>query len=158
MKTDQCNFCGRSFRSRRGKLYCSDQCRWRGWAKSVKNLEDSEKIILCIYCGMPADSIDHIPPKCIRPFILEDEYMKKRHPFIEVDACRECNSALGAKLPWDISGRKLKIKEYLKKKYRHFLKIADWSEEELKDMDRILKDEIRIGLFIKKITKKRLQW
>jgi hypothetical protein len=40
---------------------------------------------LCIYCGKPADTVDHIPPKALVP-------APARNNIITVPACRACNN------------------------------------------------------------------
>ena len=47
----------------------------------------------CFYCGEPASTIDHVPPKSIR-FTLIGLGAQTIYPFYELDCCRECNSAL----------------------------------------------------------------
>ncbi len=43
---------------------------------------------ICIYCGAPADTRDHVPPKCL----FSPPYPGK---MITVPACRECNESFG---------------------------------------------------------------
>ncbi|MBO0698344.1 MAG: hypothetical protein J2P46_08125 [Zavarzinella sp.] len=40
---------------------------------------------LCVYCGSPADTVDHVPPKAIVP-------EPARNSIITVPACRACNN------------------------------------------------------------------
>jgi len=56
---------------------------------------------ICIYCEMPGDSRDHVPPKCL---------VNGEHDKWIVRACRSCNNKLGRKPIYTIEDRR----EYLK--------------------------------------------
>ena len=45
-----------------------------------------KKISLCIYCGEPATTRDHVPPKCLVP-------EENRENLITVPACKKCNQS-----------------------------------------------------------------
>lgn len=110
----------------------------------------------CVYCGMPADSIDHIPPRAYREFIAA-QGLQKRYPFIEVIACRECNSALGARALWTVAARKKRIAQYLRRKYAKYLAIPDWTPAEAEEMGTgMLGTYIRHGLIVRDVTRERI--
>lgn len=71
-----------------------------------KSSESDVKV--CIYCGMSADSIDHVPPRHLRAQLAEIELLALGTK--EVDACRECNSALGRRPLLTITERRRYIK------------------------------------------------
>lgn len=111
----------------------------------------------CTYCGMPADSIDHIPPRAYREFIAA-QGLQARYPFIEVMSCRECNSALGARALWTVPLRKQRIVAYLKRKYAKYLAIPDWTPAEAEEMgDGVLGSYIREGLIVRDVTRDRIK-
>jgi hypothetical protein len=153
MKSGSCALCGKLFKSRPNKRYCSDRCRFQAWMRGKE-----EPAPPCHYCGMPADTVDHVPPRSVRSIILQEG--ATRWPFVEVDACHECNSLLGAQPPWTVSGRKDEIKKKLQRKYRRYLKIPRWTDEELAEYDKksTLGSFIHEGVMIKRITEDRLKW
>jgi len=57
----------------------------------------------CVYCGKPATTRDHIPPRAGKLRALQIGLARRR--WVTVPACRKCNEALG-KLPlWTIAAR-----------------------------------------------------
>jgi hypothetical protein len=107
---------------------------------------------------MPAEGTDHVPPTSVRPIILAEG--STRWPFVEVDCCNECNSLLGAHMPWTVNGRKELIKQKLRRKYRKYLAIPDWSAEELAEHPPrgLLGTFIHEGIMVKLATLARLKW
>lgn len=149
MKTRECDFCAKQFKlTRRDKRFCSDICRWRAW-NEAKEIE-----IPCHYCGVPADTTDHVPPRAYR-----DAAKKLGYALVEVDACRECNTALGARRLWTLPERKRFIKKWLAKKYARYLKDSPkWDDNEIDELNGWLKDYFRAGIVIGEITRRRLKW
>lgn len=154
VKSGSCALCGRMFPLRPNKRYCSDRCRFKAWASGKTDPE----IPPCHYCGMPADTVDHVPPRSVRPIILQQA--ATRWPFLEVPACHECNCLLGNREPWTIVARKKVIKEKLKRRYRRYLKIPDWTPQELEANPPrgLLGSYIHEGVMIKAVTLARLKW
>ena len=148
-----CANCQRNFTFRSSKRFCSDRCRYQAW---ISGRLDDGTIPACVYCGMPAESIDHIPPQSVRPY-LRDQGIT-RWPFIEADSCRECNCALGARALWTIRERKEWIKGHLRRKYRAVLATPDWADGELKELGPNLSTVVLQGHVIKYAVKKRLEW
>ena len=153
MKTSQCAYCANPFRARGHKRFCSDRCRFRGWADGL-----TQEAIPCIYCGVPAETIDHIPPRAYREQV-RIAGLSARYPEIEVDACRECNCLLGARALWTVAVRKQFIKRSLRRRYRKYLLIPDWSKDDLIEYQGArLTVYIETGMIIRDITKKRIAW
>ena len=103
----------------------------------------------CLYCGQPAESDDHFPPVVFTGpaglgFLLP--------------SCNECNGIVGAKHPTDLWSRCDLAKASIRKKYRHFLLVPEWSDDEIKEMG----PSFRKGLSAWKKTheqvKKRIAW
>lgn len=145
MKQANCEFCQTLFR------YRSDLCRFRSWKTSAA-------VHVCVYCGVPADTIDHVPPSSVRATLLQAGVTRWR--FVEVDACHECNSLLRADLPWTVTERKRKIKDELKRRYATYLRIPSWSDREIGEHTStgLLGSHIREGLFIRDVILQRLEW
>lgn len=147
MKINLCCHCGKKFKPRTGKRYCSDKCRFEAWKVTAAP---------CFYCGCPAASIDHVPPRSVRPTLIE--FQVTRWPFVEVEACHECNCYLGAQPPWTLPERKAKVKEHLKRKYGKYLRMPNWTEHEISEMGRGIFDLINESQILKELIKKRLGW
>jgi hypothetical protein len=108
---------------------------------------------------MPADTIDHIPPRAVRATILS-QGLGARFPFLEVNACRECNGLLSNLTLWTTAVRKVHIKKRLRQRYAKYLRMPAWTDSELAEYDRrsTLGSHIWRGVIIKSITKQRLAW
>lgn len=119
--------------------------------------DDSEdQLTACIYCGVPADSIDHIPPRHMRDQLLGVGLVAMHER--EVSSCRECNSALGARPLITITERRDYIKEYLRRRYKSVLRIKDWREDDLALFGDDLRKMILRGIALKQLTRERIAW
>jgi len=121
-----CEFCQKPVRGRKDKRFCSDKCRFDGWARRGD-------VLPCTYCGLPGQGIDHIPPQSIRPILLELGF-GFRYPFLEVPSCHECNELLGTRAIWQLPSRKRFIKATLRRRYKKLLAMPEWSLEEIKEL------------------------
>lgn len=111
----------------------------------------------CTYCGMSADTIDHVPPQVARPFLLS-QGLHLKYPFVEVRCCRECNSLLGAQAYWTVADRKRYIKKRLRRRYRDYLRMPEWKDSELQELGRGLHDMVLQSQVMQDLIKKRLGW
>ena len=87
---------------------------------------------LCIYCGQPADTVDHVPP-----LNRIDDYESLgllQEQYILAPACRSCNSIANDKLEDGILQRIEVVKDRLAKNLRKYLKRVEWDEEELEEL------------------------
>ena len=152
MKETLCLSCGKAFQEKRAgrKRFCSDSCRALSWRQGIIATP-------CYYCGCPAGTIDHIPPKSIRPF-LTDEHLDKKYPFIEVDACHECNNLLGVRTIWTPIKRKRFIKLALRLRYKKFLRQPEWPQEELNTLGVTLRSYVERMIIARKVLLQRLTW
>lgn len=110
----------------------------------------------CEYCGNVADTIDHVPPQCIRPTLINLK-LTNRFPFFEVKACRECNSLLGKRMLWTFRQRKKFIRRALRLKYKEVLALPDWSDSEIKQLNGNLKDFVIKRAVLKEFVRARLR-
>lgn len=147
MRLRNCRHCGKSSKQAKRGGYCSDVCRYKAWMETAEP---------CIYCGMPANSVDHVPPTSVRPILVGMGV--QRWDFVEVSACGECNSAIGAKALWTVRERKAWVKQFLKRKYRRVLSLPDWTGEEIEELGRGLQDHVKATSALKKLTQGRLGW
>jgi hypothetical protein len=109
----------------------------------------------CFYCGQPAATIDHVPPRSVRRLMRSDPKAFGKYSFHEVDCCTECNCLLGKKF-WTLVERKAYIAKTLPRRYAYFLKFPDWSDEEIKGHP--FERDIKLSLEIRRITKLRMKW
>lgn len=99
----------------------------------------------CTYCGMPADTVDHIIP-------IAYNYTKRRRHSAgnsgeRVPCCRECNNLLGAKALFSIRERAQEVAECLDRRYSKELNAPAWSEDELIDLGATLRRQITARQF-----------
>ncbi len=85
----------------------------------------------CVYCGARANTVDHIPPVSL-VFALELNTFKR---LLKVRACKECNSALGAKALFTLESRREFIHERLKKKLDKYKGVLTAEEMETLGLD-----------------------
>lgn len=111
----------------------------------------------CVYCGLVGDTIDHVPPRSVRLTLL-NLGLAARYPFIQVRACRECNSALGARPLWTVRQRRAWLKRWLRRRYRRHLHLPDWSAHELTQLSPSLRGEVLRGLALRDLIRQRLAW
>lgn len=115
----------------------------------------------CYYCGLPATTKDHAIPRCLLSTLADDpdalrHLMSNRRE--TVPACRECNCLLGPSVQDTLEERKHFLKERLRRRYRRYLGIRNWSEEDLAEMGGTLRGFIRYGLRKKALVLGRLRW
>lgn len=106
---------------------------------------------VCIYCGRPGYTQDHLLPR-------RWSGDAKRHFVVIVPACGMCNSLLGDTLTWSITERRELCRARMRRKYRKYLRIPDWTEEEIAEFDRGMRDFIRDGLMKKREAERVLSW
>lgn len=85
----------------------------------------------CTYCGVPADSIDHIPPQCMRNTLKDlGDYIGV---WKEVPACLWCNSTLGSLALLTITDRRDYIKKVIRRKFKKLLASPVWSDADIEE-------------------------
>lgn len=116
---------------------------------------------VCTYCGTVADSVDHVVPQHLleRAGELELDLSKvMRMRSWQVPACRECNSFLGGKLFATLKERRESAHKSIRRKYASYLRVPNWSDEELSEMGPRASDEIRAALVVRNWIRGRLAW
>ena len=145
-----CLCCGTVFTPTRSwHAFCSSTCR----SSSHQAAKTAEWT--CTYCGLIGETTDHVPPQSARPTLIALG-LAPRYPFVEVRCCHECNCALGRRPLWTVAQRKAYIKGYLKRRYRKYLAIPDWTDDDLKELSLDLQDFTRHGLAVRALTRHRL--
>lgn len=111
----------------------------------------------CTYCGQVSDTLDHVPPLNM-VYIKAEVGLECEGPFVKVPACSECNMLLGKVHKVSIKERRAHIKDAIKKKYKRFLKIPNWDEDELEDVDPAFARDIRASVHFANHVRARLRW
>lgn len=117
--------------------------------------------LICTYCGVPADSEDHVVPRHLlaRAGELEmDLSQVMRMQTWVVPACRECNSIIGGQLFATIKERRECAHKGIRKKYASYLRVPNWSEEDLEEMGPDAQREIIAAIKVRDWVKTRLRW
>lgn len=133
------------------QVFCSEKCRKEA-SRQTRSVEYS-----CVYCGLLADSVDHVPPRSVRQTLV-DLGIAGRYPFVEVRCCRQCNSALGDRSLWTVLQRKAWIKKWLRRHYQKYLNIPDWTELELARLGADLRQHTEHGLAVRALIRYRLAY
>jgi len=110
----------------------------------------------CTYCGIPAETLDHIPP--ISAVYFLSERAKEDFNFYKVPSCSECNSALNNTSLLSVAERHSYIRKFLKKKYKRGLRIPYWDEDELKELHSTMREEIKKANEQASWCKERITW
>jgi hypothetical protein len=107
---------------------------------------------LCIYCGMPGYTRDHL-----LPVTMTGEAQRK---FVAVvPACGECNSGIGDRVGHRITERREEAHRVIEKKHRKTLEIGKrWTASELAELGPNLRTHIERALVQREILLRRLAW
>jgi|GEM_PF-3254422 len=95
----------------------------------------------CYCCGVVSDCFDHVPPLHYVSRLPEDEinqYKLRKYPI-----CNECNSILNGLIIIDKKNRIKFVIDKLKKKYKKFLSMPDWSIEELEELEPKMREHVQ---------------
>ena len=120
-------------------------------------MDDSIELTACYYCGMVADSTDHVPPLTVRNRLAAAGLMD-RYPFRTVPCCRECNSALGPRAPFSLMERKRWVKAWIRRRYAKYLKIPPWEDNEIGHLGPVLQGYVLAGIERQRVVLERLRW
>jgi len=111
---------------------------------------------ICFYCGVAADTIDHIPPKHIAN--NADAIGVDRDMFFTVPCCKECNSTLGGRPLLRLEDRKDFIYKTYTTKYSKVINIPSFSDVELEEFHGSLLDDLKRTIKLKSVIEYRLLW
>jgi len=106
---------------------------------------------VCAYCGLAAESVDHIPPVKHMDWFLPDERYC-------VPACKECNGGLGDRFLLTFTERLEFIKVWLRLRYARELKTVVRSPEELKEYGPTLRKKLEKAGLRKTVLQDRLEY
>jgi len=118
----------------------------------------------CYYCGLPAESTDHVVPQSmlddwIRLGDLEDyDLATGRGRRLTVPSCQQCNSMLGGKYDPTLGDRKMRVKVRLRKKYERVLATPDWTPEQLATLGPRLRGHVERAIRMRDLVRRRIAW
>lgn len=118
----------------------------------------------CHYCGLLADTVDHVIPQSILANIHNGgdtaltALVSDRRRRLVVPCCRECNGLAGAVLDRSLADRTARVRARLARRYRKALSMPDWSHAELAALGDGMHALIRAGLEERDTTRRRLAW
>ena len=117
----------------------------------------------CYYCGLPATTKDHVLPQMIReqlrdlgPQVLAE--LTAAFRVETVDACRECNSLLGAHYDRTLGIRKARLKDALRRRFRRLLAMPEWGLDELKTLQGALQQQVESYVVMRQVVRSRIEW
>jgi hypothetical protein len=110
----------------------------------------------CIYCGQQATGYDHVPPLAYVAALADTDALDV--PLHKYPACPECNSFLGSTLILTLKARRAYVRGKIEGKYRSFLQMPRWDEEELNELDPDFAEHIRRASKFAEHIKKRLSF
>jgi len=111
---------------------------------------------LCVYCGDPADTIDHVPP-----ISRVDDYralFRGRETFLLVKCCKPCNTMLANELQADIFERIDAVKYRLKRKIRRDDYALQWSQDEIAQLGKNLRSKVVSSMKKIESTQRRIDY
>lgn len=107
---------------------------------------------VCIYCGMPGTTRDHLIPRAWTGDGGQRNYVAT------VPACPECNGFIGADCGFSVSERRAKAHKRIERRYRGVMRTADYDRHELAEFGLSLRSHIQRAMQEKATTIGRLAW
>lgn len=110
----------------------------------------------CVYCGMESSGWDHVPALSYvaQTWGLDGFNYRPR----KVPSCGECNALLGVCGERAIQRRRHILKQRLRKKYAHVVRMPKWDEDEMIDMGDTLRNDISYHDKLSTLIKRRLSY
>ncbi|CDF83137.1 hypothetical protein PKB_1779 [Pseudomonas knackmussii B13] len=111
---------------------------------------------LCVYCGQPADALDHQPP-----LSRVDDYQKlylEREQYWQVKACKPCCELLGDDLQKDIFVRIEALKYRLQRTLRRHDAALSWADDDLAELGHSLRSKVSVSAAVVSATQPRIDY
>lgn len=106
---------------------------------------------VCVYCGFPSNTRDHL-----LPVTSSGETLRRR--VLTVPACGECNSAISDKGGHTISERRAIAHDHLRRKHKALLAVKDRTPSELEEYGPNLRAHIIKNMETRRAIHSRLEW
>jgi 5-methylcytosine-specific restriction endonuclease McrA len=113
---------------------------------------------ICAYCGLPADTRDHVIPRSYRSQV---HYVRAKFTDLTTDivwCCRECNNLASNLVFRSFAAKKRYLKGRIRERYAEVLATPGWSERELNELGRTLRTHVEAALRLKEIIEERLRF
>lgn len=136
--------------------YTRDTERFLAYGRVILG-EAEYDYIPCAYCGAPATDREHVFPQSAAFASTGDAFTMPTRRII-VPACRECNVLAGRKVFDGIEAKREYIRSQLRRRYRKYLDMPHWTEEELVTLSTQLASYVRRSLRMKAILQRRVRW
>jgi 5-methylcytosine-specific restriction endonuclease McrA len=120
--------------------------------------DDLPDLAPCTYCGLPAESVDHVIPRNHRRAALAVGARWNARVADTVPACCECNQLASALVFRGVVEKRSYIHQRLRARYSWALKTANWSEEELDELGPTLRSSVDAAIAAKRLIHRRLRW
>jgi len=111
---------------------------------------------LCLYCGEPADTIEHYPP-----ISRIDDYRAlglKHELFVKFPCCGDCNRRAGATLQESVLDRLEFVKDKIARQGARYIAKVEWDDEELEEIGPNLLSKIRENSKKGEIFRRRIEY
>lgn len=120
----------------------------------------SAEAVQCTYCGLPADTMDHVIPRSFRPTAEALGGWKVLFPGVPdvVPACNECNRLASDKVFESLEEKRDFIQGRLAHRYRRVLGMPVWSAEELAELRGFLRKALEADQALAEQVRLRLDW
>lgn len=106
---------------------------------------------VCVYCGMPSGTKDHLIP---RGWSGE----ARRRTVAVVPACADCNSRINDFPSANVTDRRVRAHESLRKAKRRVLSAPTWTEDMYAELGRSLRSGVEALQTQKQVVELRLAW
>ena len=120
------------------------------------NGERGEFYWLCLYCGEPADQIEHYPP-----ISRIDDYRAlglKHEMFVKFPCCADCNRKAGSTLQESVLERFEFVKDKIARQGSRYIAKVDWDDEELEEFGPNLFSKIRENSKKGEVFRRRIEY
>ena len=111
---------------------------------------------ICVYCGVPATTIDHFVPISVVASI--SSLLNTKTARVLIPSCGECNCIASDKIFPTVGAKRRYVQKRLAAKYRLLTLSPDWTEDELDELEYVLQDFIRGQQRKKQWLLARLSW
>lgn len=111
----------------------------------------------CAYCGIYADTRDHVIPLSFMYNNRPDNY---KHQYLInniVTACRECNSLASNKIFDNFLEKKKYLTEKIEERYKNLINYPKWEKEELEELEGYLKKSVENSIEAQEFIKIRIE-
>lgn len=97
----------------------------------------------CLYCGMPKQSLDHVPALSWVGAYGSEYFVNYGYKFLLVPCCSECNNWLGSLKKFTLLERVTHVENKIWQKYEPYINGPVWEEDEIAEMGRKFRQTLR---------------